>query len=302
MERSAGIKHLIIFSCVALFVWPSPPAIAQTQSAPVDYVAAENQPNDTKSLTEINKELSNPVTTIWSLELQENTYWLNKPERNNVNLQFQPILPVSLNPNWNLITRPVLQVFNSTPYVNKSGNLHRVTGFGDTILALGLSPSDRLVGNWLMAVGPTFIFPTASNTRLGQNKWQVGPLGALGYLGDKFLVAVFAQQWWSTGGPGSNTISQMNLQYIASYFFSEGWSVGTSPNMLVNWNANKSSNTVTFPIGLSISKVQLIGPLPIRFSIQGQYMPVHPDVFGQKWNLQFIINPVIPKLIKGDLL
>ena len=43
---------------------------------------------------------------------------------------------------------------------------------------------------------------------------------------------------------------------------------------------------VTFPIGLSVSKVQRIGILPIRFAVQGQYMPVHPDVFSQKWNLQ----------------
>jgi hypothetical protein len=27
--------------------------------------------------------------------------------------------------------------------------------------------------------------------------------------------------------------------------------------------------------------------LPVKFQVQGQYMPVHPDVFGQKWNLQF---------------
>jgi hypothetical protein len=27
--------------------------------------------------------------------------------------------------------------------------------------------------------------------------------------------------------------------------------------------------------------------LPVKFAVQGQYMPVHPDVFGQKWNLQF---------------
>jgi hypothetical protein len=39
----------------------------------------------------------------------------------------------------------------------------------------------------------------------------------------------------------------------------------------------------------------------VKFQVQGQYMPVHPDVFGQKWNLQFSITPVIPKLIKRNL-
>jgi hypothetical protein len=31
-------------------------------------------------------------------------------------------------------------------------------------------------------------------------------------------------------------------------------------------------------------------------------MPVHPDVFGQKWDLQFSITPVIPRLVAGNLL
>jgi hypothetical protein len=220
-------------------------------------------------------------------------------ERNFVNVQFQPVLPISLTKDWNLISRPVFQVLNSNPYINQSENLHRVTGFGDTVFVTLLSPSDDLVGNWLLGVGPTFIFPTASNTRLGQNKWQMGPAGVVGYLGKNFIAGLFPQQWWSIGGAGSNTTSQLNLQYFVAYFLRDGWSIGTSPSMLVNWYARGSGNMVTFPIGLSVSKVQRIGILPIRFALQGQYMPVHPDVFGQKWNLQVTIAPVMPKLTRG---
>jgi hypothetical protein len=259
------------------------------------------QTADSKSLDEVNKELSNPISSIWALQLQENTYWLNRPERNVVNLQFQPVLPLALTDDWNLITRPVFQVMNSTPYVNKSGNLHRVTGFGDTILATLFSPSAKLAGPWLLGVGPSFIFPTASNSRLGQNKWQLGPAGVVGYLGDKWLAVVFPQQWLSVGGPGPQTVSQMNIQYFFQYFPGDGWGIGTSPNMLVNWYANNSGNMITFPVGLNVSKVIKIGPLPVKLAIQGQYMPVHPDVFGQKWNLQFAVTPVIPKLVKGNL-
>ncbi len=262
--------------------------------------AAQEQPEN-KSLDEVNKELSNPISSIWALQLQENTYWLNKPNRNEVNLQFQPVLPLALTDDWNLITRLVFQVMNSNPYVNESGNLHRVTGFGDTILATLLSPSPKLAGPWLLGLGPTFIFPSATNSRLGQNKWQFGPAGVLGYLGDKWLGGVFPQQWFSVGGNGSQTVSQMNIQYFFVYLPGDGWGIGTSPNILVNWYANKSGNILTVPVGLNVSKVIKIGPLPVKLQVQGQYMPVHPDVFGQKWDLQFAITPVIPKLIKGNL-
>jgi hypothetical protein len=297
-----------VATTVTLLLFRVPGTMAESPrvAPPGDNRTAENQPDSTKSLTEVNKELSNPISSIWSLTFQQNTYWLTMPtphkNRNQVNLQFQPVLPVALTKNWNLITRPVLQVLNSTPYINNSGNLHRVTGFGDTIFVTMLSPTDRLVGNWLLAAGPTFIFPTASSSRLGQDKWQLGPAGVFGYLGEKFLVGIFPQQWWSTGGPGKNTISQLNLQYFASYFFGKGWSVSSSPNMLVNWYANKGQNMLTFPVGLGLSKVQRLGILPVRFAVQGQYMPVHPSAFGQKWNIQAIIAPVIPKLIKCDVL
>ena len=69
---------------------------------------AFGQTRENQSLDEVNKELSNPISSIWALQLQENTYWLNKPERNVVNLQFQPVLPLALTNNWNLITRPSL--------------------------------------------------------------------------------------------------------------------------------------------------------------------------------------------------
>jgi hypothetical protein len=131
------------------------------------------QTADSKSLDEVNKEPSNPISSIWALQLRENTYWLNKPDRNVVNMQFQPVLPLALTDDWNLITRPVFQVMNSTPYVNERSHLHRVTGFGDTILATLLSPSPKLAGPWLLGAGSSFIFPTATNSRLGQNKWQL---------------------------------------------------------------------------------------------------------------------------------
>ena len=302
--KTPGLLAGVILAAIALLCC-TPRTMAQiTPNPPID---ESKLPDEKKSLTEVNKELTNPISSIWSITFQENTYWLNMPtgraDRIQVNTTFQPVLPVSLTDNWNLITRPVIPVLNSNPYINpKSGNLHRVTGFGDTVLVTMLSPTERLAGRWLLAAGPTFIFPTATNSRLGQNKWQMGPAGVVGYLGEKFIAGVFPQQWWSVGGAGSNTTSLLNLQYFFSYFLRDGWSVGTSPSMLVNWYANKGGNMLTFPIGVSVAKVIKIGPLPIRIAVQPQYMPVHPDAFGQKWNIQVIVAPVIPKLIKGNLL
>jgi hypothetical protein len=182
--------------------------IALLLGLPLAAPAAAQTP-DSKSLDEVNKELSNPISSIWALQLQENTYWLNKPDRNVVNMQFQPVLPLALTDDWNLITRPVFQVMNSTPYVNETGHLHRVTGFGDTILATLLSPSPKLAGPWLLGAGPSFIFPTATNSRLGQNKWQLGPAGVFGYLG-KLCTGRCAERLSESGH--DNRVQRMEVE------------------------------------------------------------------------------------------
>ena len=149
--------------------------------------------------------------------------------------------------------------------------------------------------------GTELYFSDGEQLATGQNKWQIGPAGVFGYLGDKWLAGVFPQQWFSVGGPGPQTVSQMNLQYFFVYLPGDGWGIGTSPNMLVNWYANKSGNEVTFPIGLNVSKVIKIGPLPVNFRFRANTCRSNPDVFGQKWNLQFAVTPVIPELIKTNL-
>jgi hypothetical protein len=199
-------------------------------SAPV-VQAAPAPPTD--EATEVNKELSNPISSIWALQIQENTFFIHpgiedKSSRNSVNVQFQPVLPLGLTDDWNLITRPVFQIVNSVPAPTPTGRIYQATGFGDTILATLLSPSPRLAGPWLLGTGPTFIFPTATTTNVGQKKWQLGPGGVFGYLGEHYIVGIFPQQWFSVGGNGSKQTSQMNLQYFASYFLPHGWAVGNS--------------------------------------------------------------------------
>jgi len=178
-----------------------------------------------ESLTEVNKQLTNPVSSLWSISFQQNNYILDMgPGRNdrwNSNLNFQPVLPVALTKNWNLITRPVITLFNSVPHPdrNNPSEMERTTAFGDTVLLEMFSPSPKLVGNWLLGLGPTFIFPTASSDYTGQGKYQVGPAALVGYLSEKWILGAFVQNWQSLGGSGDRRTNQMNFQPIAAYFY-----------------------------------------------------------------------------------
>jgi len=250
------------------------------------------------SASELNRQLSNPVTSLWSLQFQFNNYRLENGKWNS-NLLFQPVLPVSLTKDLNLITRPVIPLYDSVPHETARGEFERTTGFGDMVLAELLSPAHT--GHWILGAGPTFIFPTATSDFTGQGKWQAGPAVVVGYLTKHFIVGVFPQQWWSFAGDSSRpNTSQMNLQPFAAWFFGEGWSVGYSGNILADWKA-PSGNKWTVPIGVAIGKVLRLGKLPLKINLAAQYMPIRPDNVGQQWNIQVSLTPVIPKLVKEPL-
>ena len=251
-----------------------------------------------ESASELNRKLTNPVSSIWSIANQFNNFELNNGQWNN-NWNFQPVMPVSLTKDWNLITRPVMPWYNIVPHETAPGNFERATGLGDLALVELLSPANS--GNWVLGAGPTAIFPTATSPFTGQRKWQLGPSFVAGYLTKEYFIGVFPQQWWSIGGVHSRPdTNQMNLQPIATIFFGEGWSLGYSGNILADWNA-PSEDVWTVPVGLGLAKVVKFGRLPVKIQLAVQYMPVHPRISGQEWNVQVFIIPVIPKLIKGTL-
>lgn len=284
----AVLAALLTFACLES-------AIAHPQESTAPKVSgAEND-----STAEASKEAANPLANVWLMQIQQNSNWVgmatNNGNRVQSNLQFQPLLSIRLSHDWNLITRPVLQIVNSTPFQNQTGQEQRVTAFGDTALAFALSPGRDLVGNWLLAAGPTFVFPTATNSLIGQSTWQVGPAAAVGYQGKNFITYVFPQQWFSVGGNGRET-RHMLLYYAFVYVFSNGWSVGTNPNMLVDWQAS-SGNKLVFPVGFQVGKLRKLGILPVKFDVQVQYFAVRPQVNAPKWNLQLQMTPILPALI-----
>ena len=262
------------------------------------------------SATELNKKLTNPVSEIWSLQFQENNFRVSpgpgEDDRWNTNLIFQPVMPVAINADWNLITRPVLPLFVSTPRPDPEpgdpANVGRSTAFGDITLMQLISPSPERAGNWLLGAGPSWIFPTAGSDFTGQDKYQVGPAVLAGYLSEKWILGGLFQNWWSFAGSGERPpVAQMNFQPIAAYFLDGGWSVGYSGNVLANWK-NDAGSDWTVPIGIAVSKVvKLGGKLPVKLGLGVQWMAVQPDLYGQQWNVQLNLTPVIPKLVRGHL-
>jgi hypothetical protein len=282
--------------------------LAATLAAPgvgVCQPAGSSAPGpEERSSDELNKQLNNPVSTIWSLNFQNNFQFfeghLSDQTRWQYNLNFQPVLPLRLTEDWNLITRPIFPVFAGADVPDPAtGTFDEHSGFGDMSVTSFLSPEK--VAGFLWGVGPSFIFPTASSTALGAGKWQAGP-AALGlYMGKEWIAGGLLNQWWSFAGQDNRPeTSAMNFQYFLFYLIPGGWQVGMSPNIQVNWKA-EPGNKLTLPIGFGAGKLFRLGKLPVKLTLEIDYALVKPEDYGQRWTIRFQLIPVIPALVKDVL-
>ncbi len=98
-----------------------------------------------QSLEEVGAQLANPVSSVWSIVFQNNfTFLEGEPSdktRFLYNLNFQPVLPVPLTNDWNLVTRPVVPFLFGRPVFNPETGFHGRSGLGDIAMVNLLSPN-----------------------------------------------------------------------------------------------------------------------------------------------------------------
>ena len=120
---------------------------------------------------ELAKLAQNPVGNLISLPFQNNTNLNFGPEKGTQNiLNIQPVIPISVNSDWNIITRTIVPVIWNPALGPDNGS---TSGLGDIQLSAFLSPANP--GHWIWGVGAIGQFPTNSNEELGNRNWGLGP-------------------------------------------------------------------------------------------------------------------------------
>ncbi|MET0279372.1 MAG: outer membrane protein, partial [Pseudorhodoplanes sp.] len=123
------------------------------------------------STEDLARASQNPVANMISLPFQNNTNFNTGPyDRAQNILNIQPVVPLSLNADWNIISRTIVPVI-SQPNLFSDSN---TGGIGDITQSLFLSPVQPTNGV-IWGVGPVFTPPSASETILGTGKTLFGP-------------------------------------------------------------------------------------------------------------------------------
>jgi len=235
------------------------------------------------------KAAQNPIANMISLPFQNNTNFNFGPEEKTQNiLNIQPVYPVSINDEWNMITRSILPVV-SQPQLSADDD--RTNGLGDATVTAFLSP--RNSGEWIWGLGPVLLLPTATNDDLGVDKWGLGPSAVFLTMQGPWVVGSLFSNIWSVGGSGDEDVNLFTWQYFVNYNLPEGWYLVTSPVITANWEAS-SSDTWTVPVGGGLGKIFRIGEQPMNAQLQAFYNVEKPD-YGADWQLRLQLQFLFPK-------
>ena len=228
------------------------------------------------SNADLAKAAQNPVADMISLPFQNNTNFNAGPYDKTQNvLNIQPVYPVHLNEDWNLITRTILPVISQPA---TAPGQDREFGLGDIQFSTFFSPKAPTASGWIWGAGVVAQLDTATDDRLGQGAWGLGPTAVALRSQNAWLYGALINNVWSVSeDSGRNDVNQMLIQPFINYNFPDipGRYLTFAPIITANWEAS-SSNTWTVPLGLGIGQIMKFGEQPVNLQASYYYNVERP--------------------------
>src|SRR5215831_10625060 len=219
------------------------------------------------SAEELAKLAQNPVGNLISLPFQNNSnlnFGLLKKTQNILNIQ--PVIPIEVSPEWNIITRTIVPVV-SQPALFEGDS--RTNGIGPTDFSAFLSPADPK-GGLIWGAGPIIQIPTTSNSALGSYRWGLGPTFVMLHLDkeDPWVFGFVVNNVWSVGTGAGGAYNNFLLQPFVNYNFPEyqGTYLTLAPIITADWKAEHGQQW-TVPLGGGIGQIFHLGRLPVNTQI-----------------------------------
>jgi hypothetical protein len=234
---------------------------------------------------ELAKKTQNPVASMISVPLQFNWDFRLGPDNNRSNflLNVQPVIPISLNDNYNLILRTIIPVkANEFP--------DSVGGLGDIVQSFLFSPKQPING-WIVAAGPVMLYPSATDESLGGRKWGAGPTAVLLKQQSGFTYGFLGNHLWSYAGSSHrDEVNATFLQPFLSFTTKSYTTFGVNTESTYDW----TNKQWTVPINASVTQLIKIGGQPLTLSLGYRYYAEAPTN-GPSWGLRFAVTLLFPK-------
>ncbi len=238
------------------------PAQAQQASTPAPSPSAMSD-------QQLAISVHNPFEDFVKVPIESDTgFQLGRDHKVGDAVNIEPLLPFSLNQDWDLMARPSLTVaYSPTP--------HEQSGLEDLQTSFFLTPHKE--STWIWGAGPIFQFPTGSSSGLGSGRWSAGPTAALVYSQGPWLNAILTYHLMSfAGNRARGSVNQTYIEPMISYNFDSGWYADVDPQMTYDWTAD-TANAWLIPMGVDVGKAFNIGPQSLSLQLGAYDLVKRPD-------------------------
>lgn len=235
------------------------------------------------------KKSQNPIADLVSVPFQSNTNFNAGPfNRTQEVLNIQPVIPLRINADWNVISRTIMPVVSQpSPFFNNNTN-----GIGDITQQFFFTPTHP--GSLIWGLGPVFTVPSATDPILGQGKVLLGPTAVFLTTPGHWVIGVLVNNQWSVGGdPLRQSVNQFLAQPFVNYNMAHGWFLTSSPVITANWLA-ASGQQWTVPVGGGVGRIFKLGDQPVSAYISGYYNVVRPTG-TPNWQLRAELSLLFPE-------
>lgn len=246
---------------------------------------------DDSDKQDLAKKLSNPVASLISVPLQFNYDQNIGPARDGDRylVNFQPVLPVSLNDDWVMIARTIAPIVNQNEVAPGVGSQ---TGLGDITESLFFSPKEPTASGWIWGIGPILSLPSATDRLLGAGKWSAGPTFVVLRQQGAWTYGMLFSHVWSVGGQSNRpAVSSSFAQPFLSYNTPNAWTFTVQTESSYDWKQSQWS----VPINLQVAKLETIGRQPVQFFLGARYWDHAVEAGPHGWGMRMGVTLLFPE-------
>ncbi|MDH4108122.1 MAG: transporter [Gammaproteobacteria bacterium] len=240
---------------------------------------------------ELAKQLANPVAALISVPLQLNYddgYGVDDGG-SRTTIIAQPVIPVSLNDDWNLISRTIMPLVDQDDFPSPGTSEF---GLGDTVQSFFFSPKAPTSSGWIWGAGPVLLLPTATDDVLGGEKWGIGPSMVVLKQQGSWTYGALANHIESFAGSDNRAdVSATFLQPFVSYVTASKTTFAVNTEATYDWENDGWSA----PINLQANQLLRIGSQLVQIGGGLRYWLQTPDAGPEGWGIRVNFTLLFPK-------
>jgi hypothetical protein len=280
-----GVTRFLVL-CLLIWMW-SAECLAQQTATP------------DAALSEIlSEEVNDPTATLTQAQIQE----FFTPSQYGTNAQpntLQGRFVLAILPHGPLPLAQIVRPTFALVTIPRNKGASTRTEFGDSqLLDLFVMPRSMTEGiDFRWAIGPFFVFPTATSRSAGRGAWEAGPAVAFRYRPiPGLLISGLIQQATSFAytSPDRTPVTRLTFQPMLSYQLGQGWYVRSSD---ATWTFNlRHGTSTTIPLSAGLGKAwKLSNGASINGSVAGEWMAYRQFApRAEQFTLKFQVTLLFP--------